>query len=86
MSESPADKVNLLGLDATRSRQTLPVAKTDQDNLDAAENLPGSFAATSLAGVVSEGRKLAVLSLDGGSRRPPMSRAAPTSTSGPSTW
>lgn len=54
-----------LGLDAARKRQTMPVAKTDQDNLDAAESLPGSFAATSLAGVVSEGRKLAVLSLDG---------------------
>lgn len=54
-----------LGLDAARKRLTVPIAKTDQDNLDAAESLPGSFAATSLAGVVSEGRKLAVLSLDG---------------------
>jgi len=43
----------------------VPVTATDQDNLNAAEEMPGSFAATSLCTVLSEHRWLTVLQLDG---------------------
>lgn len=52
-------------LDAAHARQTIPVAKTDQDNLDEAENLAGSFTGSALAAVRSERRNLRVLPLDG---------------------
>lgn len=54
------------GLMATINLQTIPVATTDQDNLDTAEKLPGSFAVTSLNIVLSENRrKVTALPLDG---------------------
>ncbi|MDR3536859.1 MAG: substrate-binding domain-containing protein [Acetobacteraceae bacterium] len=53
------------GLDAVRRQQTIPIALTDQDNLDQAELRPGSFAGTSLVTVLSEHRRLTVLPLDG---------------------
>lgn len=54
------------GLKAARGLQTIPIANTDQDNIDEAERLVGSFAATSLAIIRSEKRvKVAALSLDG---------------------
>ena len=52
-------------LDAARARQTIPIAKTDQDNLDEAEKLPGSFTGSALAAVVSEGRDLRTIAFDG---------------------
>ncbi len=53
------------GLAAVRRQQTIPVALTDQDNLDQAERLVTSFAGTSLVTVLSEGRRLAVLAFNG---------------------
>jgi phosphate transport system substrate-binding protein len=53
------------GLAAVRALERIPVAKTDQDNMDAAEAMPGSFAATSLAIVKGERRKVAALPIDG---------------------
>ncbi len=52
-------------LDGVRARQILPVAKTDQDNLDEAESMAGSFTVSGLAALRSEQRKLHVLTLDG---------------------
>lgn len=52
-------------LDETHAKQTVPVAQTDQTNLDLAEKLEGSFASSTMAAVVSEGRNLRPLVLDG---------------------
>lgn len=52
-------------MDATHAKKTVPVAQTDQINLDMAEKLQGSFTSSTLAAVVSEGRKLRSLTLDG---------------------
>jgi phosphate transport system substrate-binding protein len=48
-----------------RGELFLPVAQTDQDNLELAERLAGSFALTALATVLAERRHVAVLALDG---------------------
>jgi phosphate transport system substrate-binding protein len=52
-------------LDAAHALQTIQVGTTDQDNLDIAERIPGSFAGTSLCTVLSEQRDLRILNLDG---------------------
>lgn len=52
-------------LDETHARKLLPVAQTDQVNLDMAEKLEGSFASSTIAAVVSEERKLRIVALDG---------------------
>jgi len=54
------------GLKAARGLRTIPIANTDQDNIEEAERLVGSFAASSLAILRSEGRsKVVALPLDG---------------------
>lgn len=52
-------------LDATHARQLVPVAQTDQANLDLAEKLEGSFASSTFAAVISEERRLKPIALDG---------------------
>lgn len=52
-------------LDATHAKQLLPVAQTDQINLDMAEKLEGSFTTSTIAAVISEERNLRILQLDG---------------------
>lgn len=52
-------------LDATHAKQILPVAQTDQINLDMAEKLEGSFTTSTIAAVISEERNLRILRLDG---------------------
>lgn len=52
-------------LDATHAKQILPVAQTDQINLDMAEKLEGSFTTSTIAAVISEERHLRILNLDG---------------------
>ncbi|MBL8701362.1 MAG: substrate-binding domain-containing protein [Alphaproteobacteria bacterium] len=52
-------------LEATHAKQILPVAQTDQANLDLAEKLEGSFASSTMAAVISEGRDLRGLAIDG---------------------
>ncbi len=54
-----------LAMDEAHAKKLLPVAQTDQRNLDLAEKLEGSFTSSTLAAVVSEGRKLRTLALDG---------------------
>lgn len=53
------------GVAALHESQVIPVMTTDQDNLDAAEKLPGSFAAASLCTVLGEDRRVTVLAIDG---------------------
>tara|TARA_R110002020_G_scaffold86758_1_gene214190 strand:+ start:5316 stop:6119 length:804 start_codon:yes stop_codon:yes gene_type:complete len=52
-------------LDQVRARPDVSVAATDQDNLDMAADVDGSLVGTSLAQVVTEGRRLQFLSIDG---------------------
>lgn len=53
-------------MDDAHARKVMPVAQTDQMNLDLAERMEGSFASSTLAAVASEGRrKLQALVLDG---------------------
>ncbi|WP_161785005.1 substrate-binding domain-containing protein [Hoeflea sp. BAL378] len=48
-----------------RARPDVSVAATDQDNLDMAADVEGSLVGTSLAQVVTEGRRLQFMSIDG---------------------
>ncbi len=52
-------------LELARRRSDLPVAATDQDNLDLAERLPGSLTGAILMQIATESRNLRVLSIDG---------------------
>ncbi len=52
-------------LDALRRRGDLPVATTEQDNLDFAQRVDGSFASSTLAQVVAEHADLRLLTFDG---------------------
>ena len=51
--------------DALRLRREIPVAATDQDNADHAEQIAGSFTVGAYAQIIAEKRKLTVLSIDG---------------------
>ena len=51
-------------LQSMRLRADIPIAATDQDNLDLAERIPGSLAAASLAQIVNEKRNLRMLQID----------------------
>lgn len=53
------------GLKRAHSRSGLVIAMTDQDAVDEAERLPGSLATSTLALLLSEGRKAQALALDG---------------------
>jgi len=48
-----------------RQRADIPVATTDQENLDLAEGLAGSLVGTTLAQVVTEGRRLHFVPING---------------------
>jgi len=48
-----------------RALRTIPVAQTDQDTLDLAQSIDGSFAVTALSGVLAERRSVVVATLDG---------------------
>jgi phosphate transport system substrate-binding protein len=52
-------------LEVARARHDVPVAATDQDNADLAERLQGSLSASTLTQVLTEGRRLRLVSLDG---------------------
>ena len=51
--------------DALRLRRELPVAATDQDNAELAEQMPGSFTFGAYAQIIDERRNLTILSIDG---------------------
>lgn len=71
--KSESDTARLAGLfpgmaeaiDRVRVRPEVVVAATDQDNAAAAETIPGSLAAISLAQIRTENRALRFLSIDG---------------------
>ena len=48
-----------------RRRAEVPIAATDQDNVDMAERLPGSLTGTTLTQLMTEHRHLQVVTLDG---------------------
>ncbi len=52
-------------LEKARSRHEIPVAPTDQDNARAAEELKGSLATATLVQIVTEGRALRAIPIDG---------------------
>lgn len=52
-------------IDTVRLRIDVPVAATDQDNLELASSLDGSLVGTSLAQVVTEHRQLHFMTIDG---------------------
>ena len=52
-------------LDAARARHDVPTAATDQDCLDAAENLQDSLAGSTLTQIKTEHRNLRLASIDG---------------------
>jgi phosphate transport system substrate-binding protein len=52
-------------LEAARQRSDVPVAATDQDNADLAEETPGSLIGSTLAQIVTEKRRLRPIALDG---------------------
>lgn len=54
-----------VALSVAHKRPGMVVASTDQDAADQAERLPGSLAATTLSLLLSEGRKLNVIAVDG---------------------
>ncbi|GJD92989.1 substrate-binding domain-containing protein [Methylobacterium iners] len=54
-----------LAMDKLRQRPDVPVAATDQDNLEAAEKIPNSFAGMTLLQFTTEKPKLRTVSLDG---------------------
>ena len=56
-----------IGPALAKARRThgIPVLSTDQQTLDRAEILPGSFATTTLAAVIAEGRALDPITIDG---------------------
>ena len=52
-------------IESLRKRAEIPVAATDQDNVDLAERLQGSLITTTMAQLTTEQRRLSVISLDG---------------------
>ena len=52
-------------MDKLRLRRDIPVAPTDQDSAELAEKTPNSFAAATLAQIVTEGPRLRLVDLDG---------------------
>ena len=52
-------------LKKARSRSEIPVAATDQDNIAAAEEIPGSLASATLLQIKTEGRDLRPIPIDG---------------------
>lgn len=52
-------------IEAVRSREDIPLAASDQDNLDLAERIPGSLVAASLTQIVTERRRVNVVAVDG---------------------
>jgi phosphate transport system substrate-binding protein len=52
-------------LEQARSRPDVPVAPTDQDNAEMAEQIAGSLTAAPLAQILAEGRNLRFASIDG---------------------
>jgi phosphate transport system substrate-binding protein len=50
---------------ALREREDIPVAASDQENLDLAESIPGSLVGTTLAQVVTERRSLQFIPVNG---------------------
>lgn len=72
----PKDELDLILLDRfrpgldplfekARATRIIPVAQTDQDNLDLAQSVEGSLAVTALAGVLAERRAVTIASFDG---------------------
>ncbi|NWG26260.1 MAG: substrate-binding domain-containing protein [Pseudorhodoplanes sp.] len=54
-------------LASARARHDVPIAATDQDNLDAAESIPSSLAGSTLLQVTLEQRNLRLVPIDGAS-------------------
>jgi phosphate transport system substrate-binding protein len=52
-------------IESARTRQDVSVAATDQDNADAAEQIPGSLTGSTLTQIKSEQRPLRLVSIDG---------------------
>jgi phosphate transport system substrate-binding protein len=52
-------------VERARKRPDVPVAATDQDNLDVAEQLPGSLSASTLTQILLEKRKLRAIAING---------------------
>ena len=52
-------------MDKARSRPDLPIAATDQDNVDLASRFEGSFAGVTLAQFMTERHNLSIIELDG---------------------
>lgn len=52
-------------IEAARLRADIPVAATDQDNADLAEQTPGSLIGSTLAQIANEKRRLRMITLDG---------------------
>lgn len=48
-----------------RQRPAVPIAATDQDNIQSAETIPNSLAAATLVQFVTEGPRLRLVALDG---------------------
>jgi phosphate transport system substrate-binding protein len=52
-------------IESARTRQDVTIAATDQDNADAAEQIPGSLTGSTLTQIKTEQRPLRLLSIDG---------------------
>lgn len=52
-------------IDKVRARPDVPIAATDQDNVEAAERIPGSLVAATYTQIEMEGRKLSYVAIDG---------------------
>ena len=52
-------------VEGARKRPDVPVAATDQDNLDVAEQLPGSLVGSTLTQITLETRRLRAIAIDG---------------------
>lgn len=52
-------------LEQTRKRPDVPIASTDQDSAELAENLTGSFVQAGLSQIVSERRRLRLVAING---------------------
>ncbi len=52
-------------IEAARARHDVPIAATDQDNVDAAERIPGSLAGSTLTQIKTEQPRLRLISIDG---------------------
>lgn len=52
-------------IERARKRPDVPLAATDQDNLEVAEQMPGSLVGSTLTQILLEKRKLRVIAIDG---------------------